>query len=101
MPGQYRSVHLGETMLLHGMVPSIGTVGNALDSALAETTNWLYQHECIRAGSPSCRGPLEWLSDLEMITADRVHWYDNSRLMHHLAGYPPIGAETSTTRHQC
>jgi hypothetical protein len=72
---QYTSVHLGETLLLHGMVPSIGSVGDAFDIALAETTIGLYKHECIRADSPFRRGPLERLSDLEMITADRVHWY--------------------------
>ena len=55
---QYTSVHLGETLLLHGMVPSIGTVGDAFDNALAETTIGLYKHECIRADSPFRRGPL-------------------------------------------
>ena len=92
---QYTSVHLGETLLLHGMVPSIGTVGDAFDNALAETTIGLYKHECIRADSPFRRGPLERLSDLEMITADWVHWYNTSRLMHHLGRIPPVEAETN------
>ena len=92
---QYTSVHLGETLLLHGMVPSIGTVGDAFDNALAETTIGLYKHECIRADSPFRRGPLERLSDLEMITADWVHWYNTSRLMHHLGRIPPAEAETN------
>jgi putative transposase len=70
---QYTSVHLGETLLMHGMVPSIGTVGDAFDNALAETTIEPYKHECIRADSPFRRGPLDRLSDLEMITADWVH----------------------------
>ena len=39
---------MGETLLLHGMVPSIGTVGDAFGNALAETTIGLYKHECIR-----------------------------------------------------
>ena len=33
------------------------------------------------------------LSDLQMITADWVHWYNSSRLMHHLGRRPPIEAE--------
>jgi putative transposase len=89
------AVTLGETLLLHGMVPSIGTVGDAFDNALAETTIELYKHECIRADSPFRRGPLERLSDLEMITADWVHWYNTSRLMHHLGRIPPVEAETN------
>jgi putative transposase len=38
-------------------------------------------------------GPLDRLSDLEMITAAWVHWYNTSRLMHHLDRRPPADAE--------
>jgi len=98
---QYTSVHFGETLMLNGMLPSIGTVGDAFDNALAETTIGLYKHECIRPDSPFRRGPLDRLSDLEMITADWVHWYNSSRLMHHLGRIPPVEAEANyyaTTR---
>jgi putative transposase len=90
---QYTSVHFGETLLLNGILPSIGTVGDAFDNALAETTIGLYKHECVRAGSPFRRGPLDRLSDLELITADWVRWYNTSRLMHHLDRRPPAEAE--------
>jgi putative transposase len=92
---QYTSVHLGETLLLHGMLPSIGTVGDAFDNALAETTIGLYKHECIRPDSPFRRGPLDRLSDVELITAAWVHWYNTSRLMHHLGRIPPVEAEAN------
>jgi putative transposase len=92
---QYTSVHFGETLQLNGMLPSIGTVGDAFDNALAETTIGLYKHECMRADSPFRRGPLDRLSDLEMITADWVHWYNTSRLMHHLGRIPPVEAEAN------
>ena len=92
-PGQYTSVRFGETLFLNGMLPSIGTVGDAFDNALAETTIGLYKHECVRADSPFRRGPLDRLSDLEMITADWVSWYNSSRLMHHLGRRPPAEAE--------
>ncbi len=92
---QYTSVLWRDDSLLHGMVPSIGTVGDSYDNALAETTIGLYKNECIRADSPFRRGPLERLSDLEMITADWVHWYNTSRLMHHLGRIPPVEAETN------
>jgi transposase InsO family protein len=34
---QYTAVHFGETLALEGLRPSIGTVGDAFDNALAET----------------------------------------------------------------
>jgi transposase InsO family protein len=63
---------------LHGLNPSIGTVGDAYDNALAETTIGLYKTECIRDDSPFRRGPLTGLATLEAITADWVHWYNTS-----------------------
>ncbi len=90
---QYTSVHLAETLQLHGLSPSIGTVGDAYDNALAETTIGLYKTECIREDSPFRRGPLIGLGSVEAITADWVHWYNTSRLMHRLDRRPPTEAE--------
>jgi putative transposase len=90
---QYTSVHLTETLQLHGLAPSIGTVGDAYDNALAETTIGLYKTECIRDDSPFRRGPLTGLGHVEAITADWVHWYNTSRLMHRLDRRPPAEAE--------
>ena len=59
-------MHFGETLFLEGFLPSIGTVGDAYDNALAETTIGLYKLECVRADSPFRNGPLDRLSDLEM-----------------------------------
>ena len=42
---QYTSVKFGETLALSGLVASIGSVGDAYDNALAETTIGLYKHE--------------------------------------------------------
>jgi putative transposase len=60
--------------MLAGLIPSVGTVGDALDNALAETTIGLYTTECVRDGSPFRTGPLHRLSDLEDITSAWVHW---------------------------
>ena len=38
--------------MLEGLIPSVGTVGDALDNALCETTIGLYKTECVREGSP-------------------------------------------------
>jgi transposase InsO family protein len=90
---QYTAVHFGETLMLAGLTPSIGTVGDALDNALAETTIGLYKTECIREGSPFRHGPLTTLADLEKTTSAWVHWYNNDRLMHRLGRRPPTEAE--------
>jgi putative transposase len=86
---QYTAVHFGETLLLEGLIPSIGTVGDALDNALAKTTIGLYKAECVHDGSPFQRGPIATLADLHEITSAWVHWYDTSRLMHRLGRRPP------------
>jgi putative transposase len=90
---QYTSVRFAESLLLAGMIPSIGTVGDAFDNALAETTIGLYKHECVRDDSPFRTGPLDRLGDVEQITADWVHWYNNDRLMHRLGRRPPAEYE--------
>jgi putative transposase len=90
---QYTATHFGETLMLEGLVPSIGTVGDALDNALAETTIGLYKTECIREGSPFRNGPICTLVDVEDITSAWVSWYNISRLMHRLGRRPPAEAE--------
>jgi transposase InsO family protein len=96
---QYTSVHFTETLMLAGLAPSIGTVGDALDNALAETTIGLYKTECIRDGSPFRNGPLETLADVEQITSAWVRWYNTSRLMHRLGRRPPAEAEAEYYDH--
>jgi putative transposase len=90
---QYTSLHFTQTLQLHGLNPSIGTVADAYDNALAETTIGLYKTECVRDDSPFRRGPLTSLSNVEAITADWIGWYNTSRLMHRLDRRPPAEAE--------
>ena len=71
-PGsQYTSIHFTETLILAGLTPSIGTVGDALDNALAETSR-RYKTECIRDGSPFRIRPLETVADMEKIASQWV-----------------------------
>ncbi len=90
---QYTSVKFGETLALSGLVASIGSVGDAYDNALAETTIGLYKHEAIRDDSPFRHGPLHRLTDVELLTADWVNWYNTDRLMHRLGRIPPVEYE--------
>jgi len=92
---QYTSVRLAETLHLAGLTGSVGTVGDAYDNALAETTIGLYKCECVRDGSPFRDGPLRTLADVEKITSQWVHWYNTERLMHRLGGRPPAEAEAA------
>jgi putative transposase len=94
-------MHFTETLMLAGLIPSVGTVGDALDNALAETTIGLYKTECVRDGSPFRNGPLRTLADIEDATSAWVHWYNTNRLMHRLGRRPPAEAEAEYyARHQ-
>jgi putative transposase len=90
---QYTSVRFAQTLLLAGLTGSVGSVGDAYDNALAETTIGLYKTECTRSGSPFRNGPIRTLADLEEATSAWVHWYNNERLMHRLGRRPPAEAE--------
>jgi putative transposase len=96
---QYTSVRFAETLQLAGLIPSVGSVGDAFDNALAETTVGLYKTECVRDGSPFRHGPLNTLADLEAATSAWVHWYNTSRLMHRLGRRPPAEAEAEYYAH--
>lgn len=90
---QYTAIHFGETLLLAGLQPSIGTVGDAYDNALCETTIGLYKTECVRDGSPFRAVPISTLPDLEDLTCAWVAWYNQRRLMHRLGRRPPAEVE--------
>lgn len=90
---QYTAIHYSETLMLAGLLPSVGTAGDALDNALCETTIGLYKTECVREGSPFRSGPIRTLADLENITSGWVSWYNEHRLMHRLRRIPPAEAE--------
>jgi len=90
---QYLSVHYSEELFLAGLVPSVGSIADAYDNALAETTIGLYKTGAVRDDSPFRNGPLSQLADLEKLTAAWVHWFNNERLMHRLGRRPPAEAE--------
>ena len=89
---QYTSLAFGTQLVEEGLRPSIGSIGDAYDNALAETTIGLYKTECINPGTPFHDG-LHSIADVELATADWVHWYNTSRLMHRLGRRPPLEAE--------
>lgn len=70
---------------MEGISPSIGSVGDAYDNALAETINGLFKTECLRT-TIFHSGPFKTIADIEYATAGWVDWYNNRRL-HSRLGY--------------
>jgi putative transposase len=80
---QYTSIRYTNRLLDAGAVASIGTVGDSFDNALAETVVGLYKTECVWH-----EGPWRGVEDLELATANWVHWFNENRL-HSALGYVP------------
>jgi putative transposase len=73
-------VRFTETLALEGLSASIGSVGDAYDNAAAETVFGLYKNEAVATGSPLRTGALRHLADVEALTLNYVHWYNEHRL---------------------
>jgi putative transposase len=84
---QFTSVRYGERLAEIGAIPSIGTVGDSFDNALAETVNGYYKTELIRG--PARPGPWKNIDDVELATLAWVHWHNTSRLHGYLDDLPP------------
>lgn len=63
----FTSVSFAETLALEGIAASIGSIGDADDNALAESTIGLFKNEAIRDGSPFRTGPLHRIDDVEWV----------------------------------
>ena len=89
---QFTSIRYGERLAELGAQPSIGTVGDSYDNALAETVNGLYKTELIRGPG---QGPWKTVADVELATLGWVHWHNTERLHGYLGDAPPAEFETA------
>ena len=89
---QFTSIRYGERLAEIGATPSIGSVGDSFDNALAETVNGYYKAELIRG--PAHTGPWKTVEDVELATLGWVHWHNNQRLHGYLDDMPPSEFET-------
>ena len=89
---QFTSVRFTERLDEIGARPSIGTVADSYDNALAETTNGLYKTECVYG--PDATG---WddVDQLELETLSWVHWFNHDRLHTHCGDVPPAEFEAA------
>jgi transposase InsO family protein len=85
---QYVSIKYTERLAEAGIEPSVGSVGDSYDNALAETINGLYKAEVIHR-----RGPWRSLEAVEYATLEWVDWFNNRRLLEPIGNIPPAEAE--------
>jgi transposase InsO family protein len=86
--GQYLSIRYTERLAEAGVEPSVGSVGDSYDNALAESVIGLYKTEVIRK-----RGPWRNLEAVEFETLDWVDWFNNRRLLEPIGDIPPVEYE--------
>ena len=90
---QYLSIKYTERLAEAGIEPSVGSVGDSYDNALAETINGLYKAEVIHR-----RGPWRSFEAVEYATLEWVDWFNHRRLLEPIGNIPP--AELEATYHQ-
>ena len=89
---QFTSIRYGERLAELGAQPSIGSIGDSYDNALAETVNGLYKTELIRGPG---QGPWKTVEEVELATLGWVHWHNTERLHGYLDDVPPVEFETA------
>jgi transposase InsO family protein len=87
---QYVSIKYTERLAEAGIEPSVGSVGDSYDNALAETVIGLFKTEVIHR-----QGPWRGLAAVEIATMDWVDWYNTRRLLGSIGDIPPVEAEAN------
>ena len=85
---QYVCIRYTDRLLDAGIEPSVGSVGDSYDNALAETVIGLFKTEVIHR-----RGPWRSLDAVEYATLEWVDWYNHRRLLASIGDMPPAEAE--------
>lgn len=92
---QYTSIAYTDRLADIDAQPSIGTVGDSYDNAMAETTIGLYKTELWRnpAAITANGGPWRGLDDLEIATCGWVSWFNEERIHGELGDLTPAEVE--------
>ena len=86
---QFSSIRYTERLAEAGIEPSVGSVGDSYDNALAETINGLYKAEVIHRRSWKSR------EAVELATLQWVDWFNHRRLLEPIGNIPPAEAEAN------
>lgn len=87
---QYVSIRYTERLAEAGVEPSVGSVGDSYDNALAETVIGLFKTEVIHR-----RGPWRSFEAVEFATLEWVDWFNNRRLLEPIGNIPPAEMEAA------
>jgi putative transposase len=87
---QYLSIRYTERLAEAGIAPSVGSVGDSYDNALAETIHGLDKAEVIHR-----RGPWRSFEAVEFATLEWVDWFNKRRLLEPIGNVPPAEAEAA------
>jgi len=90
---QYLSIGYSERLAEVGVEPSVGSIGDSYDNALAETVIGLFKTEVVYR-----RGPWKNFDAVEYATLEWVDWYNNRRLMQPIGNMPPAKKELAYSR---
>jgi transposase InsO family protein len=85
---QYLSIRYSERLAEEGIIPSVGSVGDAYDNALAETVIGLFKTEVIYKKSP-----WKTYDAVEYATLDWISWFNTKRLLEPIGNIPPAEYE--------
>jgi putative transposase len=85
---QYVSIKYTERLAQAGIEPSVGSVGDSYDNALAESVIGLFKAEVIHR-----RGPWRSVEAVEFATLEWVDWFNHRRLLEPIGNMPPAEAE--------
>lgn len=85
---QFTSFAFTKRLIDAGADASIGSVGDAYDNALAESTIGLYKTELIKR-----KGPWKTIDEVELSTLEWVDWYNHRRLHSACDGLSPVEYE--------
>ena len=85
---QYTSIAFTQRLIDEGIDPSVGSVGDAFDNALAESTVGSFKTELVHR-----QGPWRDVDHVEIETLNWVDWFNTERPHESLADLTPAAAE--------
>jgi transposase InsO family protein len=85
-----RAIRYTERLAAAGIAPSVGSVGDSYDNALAESVIGLYKTEVINR-----RGPWRHVEAVEYATLAWVDWFNTRRLLAPIGYVPPVEYEAA------